>query len=292
MKVGIAVVGLFVTMLPPVVAQEPRLDAVMRLSSVCVGDVLDALSNSLVEERATQELGPAAYAYGNATARTRRVVLSDLLLLQVGGPLEWRQVRDAYEVDGVPVENREGRLTSLLSGEDGNEKAAKLAADSARFNLGPAGRTVNTPILPVLFLQQAIRTRFAFRVVGSEGAALGRQLIVQYSETSRPTLIRGLQRDQDIDLPASGRFWIEEPSGCVRKAELRLAYRRTISLSTTVFERGHGLAFPVPVSMADTYDFQYRTASAPAVYRVSTLSTYGNVRTFSTHTDTTVLTPQ
>lgn len=289
---AVVVIGLVGTLAGAPAAQAPRVDQVMRRSAAYVAGLLEELSYMLIEERSTQELGPLAYVRGSSIGRTRRVMRSDLLVLRVGGPLEWRQVRDAYEVDGVAVGDREGRLPGLLQGNDGDAKAARLAAESARFNLGPAGRTVNTPILPLLFLQNDIQARFTFRLAGTNGTGLTRRLVVQYSETERPTLIRGVQRDQDVDLPASGRFWIDEQCGCVLKSEIRLAHSGMSLMSTTSLEAGHGTSLPMPVSMTETYDFEYRVGRAPVVYRLTTQSSYSNYRRFRTEIEAAVSAPQ
>jgi hypothetical protein len=54
--------------------------------------------------------------------------------LTLTGRNQWVAYRDTFDVDGVPVRDREERLQRLL-GSGAWEQAARIAEQNARFNL-------------------------------------------------------------------------------------------------------------------------------------------------------------
>ena len=77
-------------------------------------------------------------------------------------------------MDGRPVRERDERLSRLLAEitPDSLEQARLIAAESARFNLNPRGvklnRTINTPMIALLFLRTANQPRSTFRLGRTE----------------------------------------------------------------------------------------------------------------------------
>jgi hypothetical protein len=64
-------------------------------------------------------------------------------------------VQDVFEVDGVGGDQDE-RLTRLSRNTAaGVDQAVRIAREGARFNIGAVDRTVNTPVLPLLFPAEA-----------------------------------------------------------------------------------------------------------------------------------------
>jgi len=66
------------------------------------------------EQRRVVAPDPAARVDGDRLALERRELRSDLLLVKPPGARDWLQLRDVFEVDGLPVIDRSERLTKLL----------------------------------------------------------------------------------------------------------------------------------------------------------------------------------
>lgn len=291
-----------------VAAQAPEIDAVMARTAAYVDRFVDAFSNVVATEHYVQQVTaevplpvtvPEMRAAG-MTARTRRDVQSEFLLLRVGGPLEWRPFRDVFEVDGHAIRDRDDRLARLFLAPSPTaiEQAARIAQESARYNIGLAGRTINTPVLSLLFLQAHIQPRFQFALDRRDADVGPNVWRVTYKETARPTLIRGITTASDRDLPASGRFWIDAGTGRVAKAELRMATSTMMAAIVTSFRDDARFGIAVPVEMREEYQIaedqsrrrSLRTASSVA-RTVSGVARYDEFRRFGVRTDSTLEMP-
>ena len=208
----------------PVSAQDGiGLDDVVGRAAAYVAAYVDDLSNVVMEEDYRQTW----QRYGR---RVRRRLVSELLLIRVGGDGQWVGFRDVVEVNGRELENRGSRLVSLFVDDrtsiDGESsalaRARRISEESARYNMGGTHRTFNVPTYPLLFLHPANLDRFYFERTrtdrgGCGGAATARN--VRFEEVTYPTMTRGFR---DIDLPARGRFCIDPESGRVLEAEFEL----------------------------------------------------------------------
>lgn len=302
---GTVVTAAAVTAAPPLPARQVALDALMARAGDYVTTFTDAFSNLVAEERYTQDLAGAAFArLGRAR---RRELRSDVVLLKVGGPLEWRPYRDVFEVDGKPVRDRDDRLMRLFQHPSATsfEQAARIAQESARFNIGLAGRTINTPLLSLLFLQRSVQPRFRFKLGKADVTAGPRVWIVEYREDTKPTIVRALLTDDNRDLPASGRFWIDADTGRVSKTELQFAVIGMRASLVTTFRRDERLGTDVPVELHEVYRMQREVSEqgptdkaegAPRVINsieesvVTGAAIYSNFRQFAVDTDA-VITP-
>ncbi len=96
----------------PVGAQTIRLDDVVaRLNNYLQG-YEERLANVVAEEAYSQwvDQGP-----GTQRSRTSRMLRSDFALTLTSERNRWVGYRDTFEVDGVPVRDRDERLERLLS---------------------------------------------------------------------------------------------------------------------------------------------------------------------------------
>jgi hypothetical protein len=86
-------------------------------------------------------------------SREGRELKSDLLLVKLGDENFWMQFRDVFEVDRKPVRDRDQRLAKLFieAKADARTQADSIQQESARYNLGPLMRTINVPIMALLF---------------------------------------------------------------------------------------------------------------------------------------------
>jgi hypothetical protein len=150
----------------------------------------------------------------------RRQLLSEVLLVPVTGGMKVGY-RDVFEVDGQPVRARSERMRRLFEAgtPEGEVELGKIAAESARFNIGPGRRYVNTPSLPLLYLAPTMRSRLYFSSGGRERRE-GRELaLLEFREDGSPTLVAG---DGGRDQPARGKVWVDPESGAIREIEVRI----------------------------------------------------------------------
>ncbi len=248
---------------PAVPAPAPPARAVHDATSVPVlakaASYLDAYEKAfsvvVSEETYTQELEiqPAASTRTpnvDRTVRRERTLRSDLLQTKIGAA-EWVAFRDVYEVDGRPVRDHEARLQKLFvdSPAEGLAQARRIAAESARFNLGVLKRDINVPTMALGFLRGANQSRSSFTVGGRKKVEGIETVALEFTERATPTMIRAA----DADVPASGTFWIEPDSGRVVKSELTLADRRSTAKITVTYAAVPKLSVWVPVLMLEEY---------------------------------------
>ena len=284
--VAVVAVGASVLAASSDARQTPDLTILMSRAGAYVARFVEAFSNVVAHEQYAQEVETSARigsTTGSATvARTRRDLKSDFLLLKVGGPLEWRPFRDVFEVDGRAVRERSDRLVKLFqtSAVNGYEQAARIAQESARHNIGLAGRTINTPVLPMLFLQSAIQPRFRFSLDGRDADVGENTWRVTYRESATPTLIRGITTNEDLDLASSGRFWIDADTGRIDKTELVLATSAMVARLVTTYRNDERLGMAVPVEMREEYSIADDARSRQRARRITGFARYDDFRRF------------
>jgi len=205
---------------------------------------------------------------------SRLVIKSDFLLVQLGGDGEgWMPFRDAYEVKGAKVRNRDERLLKLFQGDDQErfEKAAKFNEATSGHNLGNVARTINIPTLAMMFLHPRVNERFEFSDEGEETIA-GRVLRrAAYREVARPTLIK---TTRGRDLALTGHLWIDPFTGTVVKTDLNAADPAVRCAITVTYRKDDALDFWVPSQMDEYYK------AALSLDEVLATATYSNVRRF------------
>jgi hypothetical protein len=169
-------------------------------------------SNWVAEESYTQRWNrPDLFLHAEITVRTLR---SDVLLVWLSEAGQWALFRDVYEMDGHPVRERAERLQKLFLDSPAGLDA--VAAESARYNLGPVRRNFNLPTLVLSFLRRENASRFRFKAAGRDkldGVELWK---VEFTETERPTLIT----NQGQDMFCRGAAWIEPGTGVIRRTRL------------------------------------------------------------------------
>ena len=265
---------------------DPALAALLSSAASYVDRFTSAFVNVIAEERYVQDVlsGGQLMVRRPAASRevTHRELRSDLVLVQTGDALGWQMFRDVFEVDGAPVRDREDRLLRVFRqpAAQALEQAARLARESTRYNIGAVERTLNTPVLALLFLQSREQPRFQFSHGEKTPGFSDHVEVVEYREIARPTVIRTVKNG---DRPAAGRVWIDGETGAVLQTELRLAGDAATIRFTTLFRHDEGLGVAVPVRMQEEYVL-------PRSKLVGTAS-YSRFRQFSVRTDTTVAAP-
>ncbi len=198
-----------------------------------------------------------------------------------------------YEVDGQKVRDRERRLEKLFFAPKASEfeQAEAILNESSRYNLGHAYRNVNVPALGLLFLRPENQARLAFKRKGNRTIAGFPTVEVAFEEKKSPTLVHDRWNN---DVPASGRFWIDETRGTVLRTEIEYDLEtEKVTRSPDTWERGLvateyrreiGLGCFVPDTMTELYNFR-------GIGRIDAVARYANYRRFEVSVGTTEVLP-
>src|SRR4030095_1630624 len=142
--------------------QEPSLNDALRHAATYVANFQRQLSTIVAEETYVQEIKHQQTALGNPILLPRRL-RSDLMLVRPEHSERYVEFRDVFEVDGSGVRDRDDRLTRLVNDPRGGAQLSAIIRESARYNIGNIERNVNTPLLPLQFLDAAHQPRFTFK---------------------------------------------------------------------------------------------------------------------------------
>lgn len=218
----------------------------------------------------------------------RRQLRSEVLLVRIAGGMQVGY-RDVYEVEGKTLQDRNERVRRLfLSGtEESTLELGRIAAESARFNLGRMLRTTNLPTLPLLYLAPAMHPRLYFSRGGEAEIDGAKTAILEFREDASPTLAASAR---GIDMPARGRAWVEPATGRIRRIELRYVAgaRRVMNVW---FGEDPRIGVLVPTRMWEWYEKIPIGDEVPAGASqrawpadLEGLATYSNLRLFSVET--------
>jgi hypothetical protein len=238
------------------------------------------LATLVAEEHYTQEVV-------GAEPIEHRELRSDLLFVSQVGAHRYVEYRDVFEVDGRPVRARDERLLHLADDPSG-VSMRQIVTESARYNIGDIERTINVPVLPLMFVLPENQWRFKFNVQkGTQPLSTSKDIpsssprftvstevwVIEFREVERPTFIRFVDGRRDI--PVHGRFWIEPASGRVLMSEL-IAEDRTVHATIDVsYQSEPVLDLLVPIEMRETYS----RAGQPT--RITGIASYGGFRRLS-----------
>ncbi len=230
----------------PVGTQTVRLsDVVARLDNYLQG-YEERLSNVVAEEGYSQwvDQGPSTLR-----SRTSRTLRSDFALALTTERNRWVGYRDTFEVDGVPVRDRDERLQRLLSsGAVG--QAARIAEQNARFNLGEGliTRNINIPTFALEMLNPRIRDRFRVRQAGIDALDGRPGWLIEFRERERPTLVRTPEgRDQASRIVAL----VDIETGEVLQTVL--TWERVEGMMAVYYGQAPGIPVLVPIRMAERF---------------------------------------
>lgn len=173
--------------------------------------------------------------------------------------------RDVFEVDGVPIRDREQRLAKVFLDKKGDSagRAKEIAAESARYNLGTVERTINHPLFPLMYLDIAARDHIKFTLGKTDRISGVAVRILEFVEEGRPTLVTGRPGEP---MPGFGRFWIQTATGRIVKAEARIDRKDVKAILTTEFRADERLGILVPIEMHERYELLDSTVTGAATY--------------------------
>lgn len=206
----------------PVRAQEPALGTVLSRAAAYVADYQKRLAAIVSEEHYRQQVINSARRFG---ARQHRELRSDVLLVKPGESGDWLQFRDVFEVDRKPVRDRDERLYKLFvdAKADREQQVQIIQQESARYNIGPVQRTINIPIMGMLFFDRPNQPMLQFKRVESGNVKALASLApaadvwtVEFKETQSGTMVRGAW---GRDVPSHGRAWIDSTTGRILRTE-------------------------------------------------------------------------
>jgi hypothetical protein len=279
--VGLAIVTAVAVPIHGQNASDADLEQLLARATWYSIDFINKLSQVVAEERYVQDSSVALLAIPimgmgrgvsplnsqpRGTAKHREL-RADFLIVKSSGDM-WSPFRDVFEVDRIPVRDREERLAKLFLSKTGradsnDENARAIAEESARYNLGAVQRTINNPVFALLFLQPDIRSRFKFTPGKPDRKAGDDIRVVEYVEELRPTVIHG---GAGRDMPSFGRFWIDNSTGRVIKAEVRVEVSDVKANLTTTFRTDERLGIDVPAEFREDYDLRDGRVSGVASY--------------------------
>ena len=229
----------------------------------------------VTEERYEQSIQEAIAIGARSRPQMERVVLvSDFLLVQVPGE-GWMPFRDVFERNGQKLRDREDRLARLFlngSSRSSFEQARQIMLEGARYNIGTIERTINLPTLPMVYLTEAHRGRFQFELVKRDSDD---GTLVQFREVRGPTYI---STRNGRDMPSTGRFWLDEASGAIRRTELDVEDSTVEAHIKVAYRLDAGLGVWVPVRMEERYRDRGSTSEVRGV------ATYSRFRKFQVST--------
>ena len=269
-------------------AQEPTLDSVLLRAAEYVSRYQQQLRGLVAEETYRQNVTRTSAARpsdarGRQT-REGRELKSDLLLVKLGDENFWMQFRDVFEVDRKPVRDRDQRLSKLFieAKVDARTQAETIQQESARYNLGPLMRTINVPIMALLFFERTVQPKLKFEqgkagnVKRFDGLAEPSAIwMIEYKEVTKGTLVRGLN---DRDIPSRGRIWLDSSNGRVLRTEM-ISEDTSLRAEINVFYKTEsGLDLLVPDEMREIYTIRRNET------RIDGRATYGHFRRFTVAT--------
>ena len=179
---------------------------------------------SLSADGMTMRMGagaPLSRSTGGSGNQGRLFFEANIFLIKPPGASRFVVYRDIYRTGRDDIADHTDRLQALLIENTASAfaQAKRLTDASARFNVGPVDRNINTPTMAFEYLKPEHLARLRVRPVGRE-IVDGRELIViEFQEIGSPTLVRG---ENDADSPATGRYWIDPASGAVPRAAIEL----------------------------------------------------------------------
>lgn len=221
-----------------------------------------------------------------------RTLESDVLLVRPEGEAQYRMFRDVAKVNGHAVRDREERLKQTFL--DSPATLDVIAAESARYNIGPVRRDFNVPLTALDFLNPENQPSFRFEKAGEASLAGQAVWVVRFTEVGHPTFIRY----NFADLAATGTFWIAPADGRVWASELVLkpANPPLFAAIRVTFREDPGLRLLVPAELEERYYWdpgRIRAAMAGEhpTPDVEGRATYDRFRKFTVETEETTSPP-
>ena len=271
-----------VATLTTVRAQEPTLEMVLARVAGYVSDYQRQLVGIVAEEHYRQNVQNVTRAGRNS--RQFRELRSDVLLVKLPDEERWLQFRDVFEVDRKPVRDRDERLFKLFvtPTEGARTQAEAIQEESSRLNIGPVRRTINMPILALLFFDVSWQRHLALERLKVENPRRFEGLAppdavwrIAFEETDSPTLVRGTGGK---DIRSRGEIWVDTASGRILQTELISEDVGIIATITVRYRTQPGFTLLLPEEMRELYRVRVNES------RIDGRASYGRFRQFTVTT--------
>jgi hypothetical protein len=192
----------------------PSLDQVMARVGQYVASYGEKAAVVVASEKYTQHV-----LVDGADMGRPRDLKAEFAIVRVSGG-GWTGFRDVVEVAGEPVQDRKDRLVELLTDTSGDvSELARIANESARFNVGPITRNFNVPTAALFFFTPADLERFVFTRKGSKRIDGIDTWEIEFRERARPTLIR---TRSGKDVPIEGSLCVKPEDGTVVRTRFKM----------------------------------------------------------------------
>ena len=269
--------GLAVVAVAHPAGQQPTLEEVLARTAAYVERFHQQLSRIVSEETYVQTVTDTT---PSTSTRSTQQLRSDLILIRPSASERFVELRDVFEVNGSPVRERGSRLEALLRDPGGRPRIDAILEESARYNIGGIQRNVNTPVMPLQFLDKANQQRFQFKHVDTPQPVFSNEQehaaheagvfrvttemwTIEYRERGRSTIIR---RPNGDNLPVRGRFWIDPSTGAVLISEMIADGGGVIATITVSYQSEPLMGLLVPVEMRESYVRSGERITGHAVY--------------------------
>ncbi|HEV3214070.1 MAG TPA: hypothetical protein VGZ27_00020 [Vicinamibacterales bacterium] len=255
---------------------DPSLAEVLERLGAYLTSYSEQLSRTVSDERYKQTSGT-----GNTYSEA--LLESEFGILKVPDYPGWLGFRDVLKVNGRAVQNHESRLQDLLLNPAPFPvaQARRIAAESARQNIGALQRNINNPALVLELFDRRNHSSFQFTKAADDTIDSTRVWVIRYEELVKPTIIK---TPQGLDVPTAGQVWVDPTSGALIRAEVNVnAFFAAVGFGASkaqlrvYFKEDPRLKFWVPVRMTERYD-------VGGLGPLTGDATYSNYRQFGTET--------
>ena len=138
---------------------DPALEPVLTKLGAYVAAYGEKVSLIVGIEKYTQSV---MFDSATSPAQPRRLV-AEFAIVKTSDSSGWVGFRDVVEVDGKALRDRRDRLLSLFTNTAADtSEAARIANESARYNVGPISRNFNTPTSALFFFLPEHHGRFNY----------------------------------------------------------------------------------------------------------------------------------
>jgi hypothetical protein len=280
MAVAALVLPLAVRPAAPAQSQPPQLAEVLKRAAAYVDRFHTQLAEIVAEEAYEQVVYNSA-RYNNPVLANavRRTLRSDLMLVKPSNVDRYVELRDVFEVDGETLRDRRNRIAALwrTGSAESSARLDAILAESARYNIGGIQRNINTPLMPLMFLNTH-QERFSFkhiaksRPVLSSGEATDTSGVfrvrtemwnIEFEEKRGNTIIK---RPNGGNLRSRGRFWIDPETGAILISELIVDGGGVLAKVIVSYQSEPLMGFLVPVEMRESYERRDEVITGHAVY--------------------------
>ena len=256
MRAFAALVALALTV-AAVAGQEPTINEVLARTAAYVAEYQKQLVGIVAEEHYRQNVQNTSRA--GRTSRQFRELRSDVLMVKLPDEERWLQFRDVFEVDRKPVRDRDERLFTLFvkPTEGARTQAETIQAESSRLNIGPVQRTINMPILALLFFDVSWQRHLTLERLKVDDPRQFASLAspeavwrIAFVETDSPTLVRGVG---GMDIRSRGEIWVDTTSGRILQTKMVSEDVRVVATIEVRYTSEPGFTLLLPQEMRELY---------------------------------------